>query len=95
VVKHGYALSGPSLDRGVVFPCELFLLPWLTALKNVYWVARFLITGNRSARPFDHVSRKGRLSGDAIYRKPSQLSAACASAFRLRVCERTKVVVAG
>jgi nitrate/nitrite transport system ATP-binding protein len=43
VVKmDGYALSGPSLDRGVVFQ-NYSLLPWLTTLKNVTFgvAARF------------------------------------------------------
>jgi nitrate/nitrite transport system ATP-binding protein len=77
VVKmDGYALSGPSLDRGVVFQ-NYSLLPWLTALKNVTFgvAARFPDWTKQQVE--DHsimFLEKVGLSGDAIYRKPSQLS---------------------
>ncbi len=77
VVKmDGYAVSGPSLDRGVVFQ-NYSLLPWLTALKNVTFgvAARFPDWTKQQVE--DHSIAfldKVGLSGDAIHRKPSQLS---------------------
>jgi nitrate/nitrite transport system ATP-binding protein len=77
VVKmDGFAISGPSLDRGVVFQ-NYSLLPWLTALKNVTFgvSARFPDWSKQQVE--DHsiaFLEKVGLSGDAIHRKPSQLS---------------------
>lgn len=77
VVKmDGLEVSGPSLDRGVVFQ-NYSLLPWLTALKNVTFgvAARFPDWTKQQIE--DHSIAfldKVGLSGDAIYRKPSQLS---------------------
>jgi nitrate/nitrite transport system ATP-binding protein len=77
VVKmDGFEVSGPSLDRGVVFQ-NYSLLPWLTALKNVTFgvAARFPDWTKQQVE--DHSIAfldKVGLSGDAIYRKPSQLS---------------------
>ena len=77
VVKmDGFAVSGPSLDRGVVFQ-NYSLLPWLTALKNVTFgvSARFPEWSKQQVE--DHSIAfldKVGLSGDAIHRKPSQLS---------------------
>ncbi|MFT5626246.1 MAG: nitrate/nitrite transport system ATP-binding protein [Lentimonas sp.] len=77
VVKmDGFAVSGPSLDRGVVFQ-NYSLLPWLTALKNVTFgvAARFPDWTKQQVE--DHSIAfldKVGLSGDAIHRKPSQLS---------------------
>ena len=77
VVKmDGYTISGPSLDRGVVFQ-NYSLLPWLTALKNVTFgvAARFPDWSKKQVE--DHSITfldKVGLKGDAIHRKPSQLS---------------------
>ncbi|MCV3271254.1 ABC transporter ATP-binding protein [Roseobacter sinensis] len=77
VVKmDGMHVSGPSLDRGVVFQ-NYSLLPWLSALKNVTFgvSARFPSWGK--ARVIEHSTAflaKVGLTGDAIHRKPSQLS---------------------
>jgi len=77
VVKmDGLEVSGPSLDRGVVFQ-NYSLLPWLTALKNVIFgvAARFPDWTKQQVE--DHSIAfldKVGLSGDAIHRKPSQLS---------------------
>jgi nitrate/nitrite transport system ATP-binding protein len=77
VVKmDGYGVSGPSLDRGVVFQ-NYSLLPWLTALKNVTFgvAARFPNWAKQKVE--DHsiaFLEKVGLSGDAIHRKPNQLS---------------------
>lgn len=77
VVKmDGMEVSGPSLDRGVVFQ-NYSLLPWLSALKNVIfgvkarypdWSAEKVETHAR-----DFLTKVG-LEGDVVYRKPSQLS---------------------
>ena len=77
VVKmDGLEVSGPSLDRGVVFQ-NYSLLPWLTALKNVTFgvAARFPNWTRQQVE--DHsiaFLNKVGLSGDSIHRKPSQLS---------------------
>lgn len=77
VVKmDGFAVSGPSLDRGVVFQ-NYSLLPWLTALKNVTFgvAARFPDWSKKKVT--EHSTAfltKVGLTGDAIHRKPSQLS---------------------
>lgn len=77
VVKmDGFAVSGPSLDRGVVFQ-NYSLLPWLTALKNVSFgvAARFpdWTKDQVEEHSIKFLEMVG-LSGDAIHRKPSQLS---------------------
>lgn len=77
VVKmDGVHVSGPSLDRGVVFQ-NYSLLPWLSALKNVTFAvsARFPDWTKQSV--IEHSTAflaKVGLTGDAIHRKPSQLS---------------------
>lgn len=77
VVKmDGQHVSGPSLDRGVVFQ-NYSLLPWLTALKNVTFgvQARFPVWDK--AKVIEHSTaflEKVGLTGDTIHRKPSQLS---------------------
>lgn len=77
VVKmDGLEVSGPSLDRGVVFQ-NYSLLPWLTALKNVTFgvAARFPQWSKQQV--IEHSTAflaKVGLTGDAIHRKPSQLS---------------------
>ncbi|MDK3016562.1 ABC transporter ATP-binding protein [Pseudodonghicola flavimaris] len=77
VVKmDGYEVSGPSLDRGVVFQ-NYSLLPWLSALKNVIFGVRARYP-NRSraeieAQSLKYLAMVG-LEGDVVHRKPSQLS---------------------
>jgi len=77
VVKmDGFAISGPSLDRGVVFQ-NYSLLPWLTALKNVTFGVAARFPDWTKQKVEDHSIAfldKVGLSGDAIHRKPSQLS---------------------
>ena len=76
VTLDGAKISGPSLDRGVVFQ-NYALLPWPTALGNV----RFGVCARHPdwtrARVDEvatrHLSMLG-LSAEAIHRKPSQLS---------------------
>jgi nitrate/nitrite transport system ATP-binding protein len=77
VVKmDGFEVSGPSLDRGVVFQ-NYSLLPWLSALKNVTFgvKARYpnWSTDKVEAHARDFLAKVG-LEGDVVYRKPSQLS---------------------
>ena len=77
VVKmDGYALSGPSLDRGVVFQ-NYSLLPWLTTLKNVTFGVAARFPAWTKQQVTDHsiaFLEKVGLTGDALHRKPSQLS---------------------
>ncbi|WP_425091517.1 ABC transporter ATP-binding protein [Tropicimonas sp. S265A] len=77
VVKmDGFAVSGPSLDRGVVFQ-NYSLLPWLSALKNVIFgvKARYpdWSKDKVEAHARDYLAMVG-LEGEAIHRKPAQLS---------------------
>ncbi|MGR3455399.1 ABC transporter ATP-binding protein [Pseudooceanicola sp.] len=77
VVKmDGYAVSGPSLDRGVVFQ-NYSLLPWLSALRNVTFGVKARNPGWSKAKVIDHSTRylgMVGLEGDVIHRKPAQLS---------------------
>ncbi|MEL6418751.1 MAG: ABC transporter ATP-binding protein [Pseudomonadota bacterium] len=77
VVKmDGQHVSGPSLDRGVVFQ-NYSLLPWLTALKNVTFGVKARFPQWDKAKVIEHSTSflaKVGLTGDAIHRKPSQLS---------------------
>ncbi len=77
VVKmDGVAVSGPSLDRGVVFQ-NYSLLPWLSALKNVTFGVRARYKDWSKAQVEAHarkyLSMVG-LEGDVVERKPAQLS---------------------
>jgi|TARA_R110000851_G_scaffold9427_3_gene35040 nitrate/nitrite transport system ATP-binding protein len=77
VVKmDGYEVSGPSLDRGVVFQ-NYSLLPWLSTLKNVSFGVAARHPDWSKAKVLDHsreyLAMVG-LEGDVIHRKPSQLS---------------------
>lgn len=77
VVKmDGVAVSGPSLDRGVVFQ-NYSLLPWLSALKNVTFGVRARYKDWSKAQVEAHarkyLSMVG-LQGDVVERKPAQLS---------------------
>ncbi len=77
VVKmDGFEVSGPSLDRGVVFQ-NYSLLPWLTALKNVTFgiKARYPQKSKQEItdQALEYLAMVG-LEGDVVYRKPSQLS---------------------
>ncbi|AUC54977.1 MAG: ABC transporter ATP-binding protein [Sagittula sp.] len=77
VVKmDGFEVSGPSLDRGVVFQ-NYSLLPWLSALRNVMFGVKARHPDWSRAKVAEHseqyLSMVG-LEGDAIHRKPAQLS---------------------
>ncbi|WP_244297862.1 ABC transporter ATP-binding protein [Paracoccus marcusii] len=76
VTMDGAEISGPSLDRGVVFQ-NYALLPWLTALGNVRFGVRARHSHWTRAQVDEvatrYLSMVG-LSAQAIRRKPSQLS---------------------
>ena len=76
VVMDGKEVSGPSLDRGVVFQ-NYSLLPWLSALKNVTFgvAARYPEWSKDKVveHSMQYLTMVG-LDGDAIHRKPAQLS---------------------
>jgi nitrate/nitrite transport system ATP-binding protein len=75
VIMNGKQVSGPSLDRGVVFQ-NYSLLPWLTALQNVLFGVRARWPEWTKAKAIEH--SKNYLSmvglGATMDRKPSQLS---------------------
>ncbi|MXQ07858.1 ATP-binding cassette domain-containing protein [Alphaproteobacteria bacterium GH1-50] len=77
VVKmDGFEVSGPSLDRGVVFQ-NYSLLPWLSALKNVTFGVRARYPDWSKSKVEDHAREylaMVGLDGDVVHRKPSQLS---------------------
>jgi nitrate/nitrite transport system ATP-binding protein len=76
VTMDGREVSGPSLDRGVVFQ-NYSLLPWLTALKNVMFgvKARFPTWSKEKVEQhsYEYLRMVGLTNG-AEHRKPSQLS---------------------
>lgn len=76
VIMDGSEVSGPSLDRGVVFQ-NYSLLPWMSALKNVMFGvrARFPEWTRRQVidHSYKHLDMVG-LGDGAEKRKPSQLS---------------------
>ncbi len=76
VIMNGKEISGPSLDRGVVFQ-NYSLLPWLSALKNVMFGVRARHPEWSKAKVEEHslkyLSMVGIKDG-AEFRKPSQLS---------------------
>ena len=76
VTMDGREVSGPSLDRGVVFQ-NYSLLPWLSTLKNVSFGVAARHPDWSKAKVLDHsrqyLAMVG-LEGAVIHRKPSQLS---------------------
>lgn len=76
VTMDGREVSGPSLDRGVVFQ-NYSLLPWLSTLKNVSFGVAARHPEWSKAKVLEHsrqfLAMVG-LEGDVIHRKPSQLS---------------------
>ncbi len=76
VTMDGKEVSGPSLDRGVVFQ-NYSLLPWLSALKNVVFGVRARFPEWSRNEVLDHSYKFLKLVGltdGAEHRKPSQLS---------------------
>ncbi|TCP40001.1 ABC transporter ATP-binding protein [Rhodovulum marinum] len=76
VIMDGQEVSGPSLDRGVVFQ-NYSLLPWLSTLANVTFgvAARHPKWSRAEVREHSlkYLEMVG-LKGDVVHRKPSQLS---------------------
>ncbi|MDA8870332.1 ABC transporter ATP-binding protein [Rhizobiaceae bacterium] len=76
VIMDGEAVSGPSLDRGVVFQ-NYSLLPWLSALRNVTFGVKARHPDWSKAKVLEtskeYLEMVG-LSDDVMHRKPSQLS---------------------
>ena len=87
VVKmDGFEVSGPSLDRGVVFQ-NYSLLPWLSTLKNVSFGVAARYPDWSKARVLEHSREflaKVGLEGDVIHPSPASFRAACASVCRSR-----------
>lgn len=76
VIMGGREVSGPSLDRGVVFQ-NYSLLPWLSALKNVMFGVRARFPAWSKRQVHEHSYKFLELVGlsdGAEKRKPSQLS---------------------
>jgi len=76
VFMNGVEVSGPSLDRGVVFQ-NYSLLPWLSALHNVTFAVRSRWPGWSKEQVRDHSYKYLEMVGlgnGAELRKPSQLS---------------------
>ena len=75
IVMNGREISGPALDRAVIFQSHA-LLPWLTALGNVAFAVRSWHRDWSRAKVQDHARRVLDLVGlsDATLRKPAELS---------------------
>lgn len=75
VIMEGKEVSGPSLDRGVVFQ-NYSLLPWLSALNNVLFGVRARWPEWTKAKAVEHSKKYLTLVGleKTMDRKPSQLS---------------------
>ncbi|MCR4377905.1 MAG: ABC transporter ATP-binding protein [Rhodospirillales bacterium] len=76
VIMDGAEVSGPSLDRGVVFQ-NYSLLPWLTTLKNVTFAVEARHPNWSKDQVLEHSKKHLEmvgLNGDVFNRKPSQLS---------------------
>ena len=76
VFMDGVEVSGPSLDRGIVFQ-NYSLLPWLTALQNVMFAVRSRWPGWNKDQVREHSYKYLEMVGlgsGAELRKPSQLS---------------------
>ena len=75
VIMNGKEVSGPSLERGVVFQ-NYSLLPWMSALKNIMFGVRARWPGWSRDQVRAHSERYLTMVGldKAMHRKPSQLS---------------------
>ncbi len=75
IILDGREVSGPSLDRAVIFQSHA-LMPWLTALGNVAFAVRERHPGWGRAQIRDHARGVLRLVGldDAAHRLPAELS---------------------
>ncbi len=76
VIMEGKEVSGPSLDRGVVFQ-NYSLLPWLSALQNVTFGVESRNPSWTAEQVHEHANHYLNLvglTGGVEHRKPSQLS---------------------
>ncbi len=75
VIMDGKEVSGPSLDRGIVFQ-NYSLLPWLTALQNVSFGVKARFPKWTKQQVNDHSMKYLEMVGlsGTVDRKPSQLS---------------------
>lgn len=75
VIMDGKEISGPSLDRGVVFQ-NYSLLPWLTTLQNVVFGVKARWPQWNKEKVIRHCQHYLEMVGlgHALHRKPSQLS---------------------
>lgn len=76
VFMEGKEISGPSIERGVVFQ-NYSLFPWKTALKNIMFAVRarwpHLSKDEIKAHAYKYLELVG-LTGGAEHRKPAELS---------------------
>ena len=75
VLMAGQPITGPALDRAVIFQSHA-LLPWLTALGNVAFAVRSRHRGWSRAQVEGHAAEVLALVGlaEAAHRKPAELS---------------------
>jgi nitrate/nitrite transport system ATP-binding protein len=75
VFMDGREVSGPSLDRGVIFQSHA-LMPWLTVLENVSFAVKSRWRDWNRQKVHDHAMRYIELVGlkGAEHKKPAQLS---------------------
>lgn len=76
VIMDGKEVSGPSLERGVVFQ-NYSLLPWLSTLKNVTFAVAARYPTWTKEEVLEHSQKHLKMVGldeDVFNRKPSQLS---------------------
>ncbi|MEY2804065.1 MAG: hypothetical protein RL657_1401 [Pseudomonadota bacterium] len=75
VIMDGREISGPSLERGVVFQGHA-LMPWLTVRRNIAFAVQSRWPDWKSAQVDAHVQKFVELVGlsHAIDKKPAQLS---------------------
>ena len=75
VIMDGREISGPSLDRGVVFQSHA-LMPWMTVLGNVAFAVKSKWPDWPKAKIEAHSTRYLEMVGlgHAIHKKPAELS---------------------
>ncbi|NHN89544.1 ABC transporter ATP-binding protein [Acetobacter conturbans] len=75
VIMNGHEITGPSLERGVVFQGHA-LLPWFTALQNVEFAVRSRHPKYSRAKIKEEAEQYLNMVGlgAALHKKPSELS---------------------